>query len=172
MKRRNAITNIGFLAGGIFLLPYSCDSSPDIVYSNLPLIKKRDQVLIGKICNVILPEDQINFSTPEKRDFFVLTMINDCGSSREITILTEGLKSLKTYLTKEQKIDFKDPKDEQTIKFIRTEFESKTKISKFLNLLKKYSMLHFETSENYLIQYLNYEFMPGRYYGKVLRTST
>ena len=99
-------------------------------------------------------------------------MINDCGSSREINILSEGLKSLKTYLTKEQKIDFKDLKSEQTIKFIKTEFESKTKISEFFNLLKKYCMLHFETSENYLTRYLNYEFMPGRYYGKVLRTTT
>ena len=171
MKRRNAIKNVGFLTGGIFLLPYACDSTPEIVYSNLPLIKRREQILIGQICNVILAEDPINFSTPEKREFFVLTMINDCGSSREINILSEGLKSLKTYLTKEQKIDFKDLKSEQTIKFIKTEFESKSKISEFLNLLKKYSMLHFETSENYLTRYLNYEFMPGRYYGKVPRTT-
>tara|TARA_B100001057_G_scaffold461187_1_gene512968 strand:- start:92 stop:610 length:519 start_codon:yes stop_codon:yes gene_type:complete len=172
MKRRNAIKNIGFITGGIFLLPYSCNSSPGIVYSNLPLIKRREQELIGQICNVILAEDTINFSTPEKREFFVLTMINDCGSSREITILTEGLKSLKTYLTKEQKIDLKNLEGEQIIKFIKTEFESKTKISEFLNLLKKYSMLHFETSENYLTQYLNYEFMPGKYSGRVIRTTT
>ena len=172
MKRRIAIKKVGFLTGGIFLLPYACDSSPEIVYSNLPFIKKREQVLVGQICNLILAEDPINFLTPEKRDIFVLTMINDCGSDREISLLTEGLKFFKTYLNKKQKIDFKDFKDEQKIKLIKSKFESKTEISDFLNLLKKYSMLHFETSENYLTQYLNYEFMPGRYYGRVVRTST
>jgi hypothetical protein len=45
--------------------------------------------------------------------------------------------------------------------------EQETGIGIFLNHLKTYSLLHFETSENYMKNYLNFEFMPGRYYGKV-----
>ena len=35
------------------------------------------------------------------------------------------------------------------------------------NYIKEFSILHFETSENYMKNYLNFEFMPGRYNGKV-----
>ena len=45
--------------------------------------------------------------------------------------------------------------------------EQETEVGIFLNHLKTYSLLHFETSENYMKNYLNFEFMPGRYYGKV-----
>jgi len=37
----------------------------------------------------------------------------------------------------------------------------------FLEYLKEFSLLHFETSENYMTKYLKFEFMPGRYLGKV-----
>ena len=34
-------------------------------------------------------------------------------------------------------------------------------------MLKNYSLLHFETSESYMKNYLAFEFMPGRYLGDV-----
>ena len=46
--------------------------------------------------------------------------------------------------------------------------EKKSEIGVFLNHLKHYSILHFETSENYMKSYLKFEFMPGRYLGTVL----
>ena len=79
MNRRSAIRNVGFLSGGIFLLPYACETTPELIYSNFPLIKRKEQNVIGQICNLILAEDPVNFPTPEKRVDFVLTMINDCG---------------------------------------------------------------------------------------------
>ena len=44
---------------------------------------------------------------------------------------------------------------------------NKPEIKMFLNFIKEFSILHFETSENYMKNYLNFEFMPGRYNGKV-----
>jgi hypothetical protein len=167
MNRRNTIKNIGLLTGGIYLFPYSCQSSSEIIYSNFPEIKRNEQALVGQICNIILAEDPINFPTPEKRDQFVLTMINDCGSSKEINVLKDGMKYFRTNLSSDKKINFHDLKDEEKNVFVRTQFGSKTVFSEFLNLLKKYCVLHFETSENYLTQYLNFEFMPGRYLGRV-----
>ena len=41
-------------------------------------------------------------------------------------------------------------------------------IARFLETLKNYSLLHFESSEKYMKNYLSYEFMPGRYLGNVL----
>jgi hypothetical protein len=94
-------------------------------------------------------------------------MINDCGSSKEISVLKEGIKYFKTNISSDHKINFHDLIDEEKNVFVETQFRSKTVFSEFLNLLKKYCVLHFETSENYLIQYLNFEFMPGRYLGRV-----
>jgi hypothetical protein len=94
-------------------------------------------------------------------------MINDCGSPREISFLTNGLNSFLTSISPEQKIDFSDLLIEEQNKFIGDQLEEKSLISDFLNLLKRYSILHFKTSENYLTQYLKFEFMPGRYLGRV-----
>jgi hypothetical protein len=167
MNRRSAIRNVGFLSGGIFLLPYACETTPELIYSNFPLIKRKEQNVIGQICNLILAEDPVNFPTPEKRVDFVLTMINDCGSPRDISFLTNGLNSFLTSISPEQKIDFSDLLIEEQNKFIGDQLEEKSLISDFLNLLKRYSILHFKTSENYLTQYLKFEFMPGRYLGRV-----
>ena len=167
MNRRSAIKNVGFLTGGIFLLPYACESTPEIIYSNFPLIQRKEQALIGQICQVILAEDPINFPTPEKRVHFVLTMINDCGSSKEIAFLTNGLKSFSKALSPDQKINFSDLTIEDQQEFIGNQFEEKSTVSDFLSLLKRYSILHFETSEHYLTKYLKFESMPGRYLGRV-----
>ena len=56
----------------------------------------------------------------------------------------------------------------QKKEFILEGFENnKTEIKIFLDFMKEFSILHFETSENYMKDYLNFEFMPGRYNGKV-----
>ena len=52
--------------------------------------------------------------------------------------------------------------------FLTSEYESKSNSLFFLDTLKNYSILHFETSENYMLDYLKFEFIPGRYEGKVL----
>ena len=55
----------------------------------------------------------------------------------------------------------------EQISFIDKSSLSKNPSSFFIETLKKYSLLHFESSENYMIDYLNFEFIPGRYLGSV-----
>jgi hypothetical protein len=167
VKRRTAIRNFGVIAGGVLVLPYACTFSAEMVYKNFPLVKLKEQELIGKICNCILAEDPINFPTPESRIQFVLTMINDCGSQNEISILIGGLEAFESALSPTHETDFNTLTKEEQSEFIEIHFKEKTLVTDFLNLMKKYSLLHFESSENYLTQYLNFEFMPGRYFGRV-----
>ena len=47
MNRRDAIKNVGLMAGGLTLIPYACSLSAEIVFSNLPNIKKEQQDLIS-----------------------------------------------------------------------------------------------------------------------------
>ena len=63
------------------------------------------------------------------------------------------------------KIDRLTP--EEQFVFLNLQFEKKGVIKIFLEMLKNYSLLHFETSESYMKNYLAFEFMPGRYLVKV-----
>ena len=167
MNRRNALKNMGLLTGGLTLIPYSCSLTPGLVFKRLANVKKEQQDLIGWVCNCILPEDLENFPTPESRQLFVLTQINDCENTAIILPFLKGLESFQLALspTKEIKIDWLTP--EEQFVFLSLQFEKKGAIKIFLEMLKNYSLLHFETSENYMKNYLGFEFMPGRYIGDV-----
>ena len=170
MKRRSVVKHLGVASSGLILLPYTYTESEVNLFSNLQSVKNNEQLLIGILSNYILPEDPVNFSTPELRSQFVLTMINDCSNEIEIDLFTLGLNAFQEDIRSRKNKHFlalNAPEQEEMIKLY---FESKSLINDFLGLIKKYSLLHFETSENYLTTYLKYEFMPGRYLGQVLIT--
>ena len=83
-------------------------------------------------------------------------MVNCCLDSKERSKFLNGFEAFQNLI-----ID-----DQETIitSYLNKE---KSDIGLFLNYLKDYSVLHFETSENYMKNYLNFEFMPGRYNGSV-----
>ena len=168
IRRRKALKNIGLITGGVLTLPYNCSFETQISYSNFPLLKKKEQDLIADICDIILPTDFNNFPTVETRKHFVLTMINDCLDNENRIEFSAGLNSFQNEILEVKKIHFQDLSlDEQNnivANFIDNE---KSEIGVFLNYLKYYSLIHFETSENYMINYLNFEFMPGHYNGRV-----
>ena len=168
IRRRKALKNIGLITGGVLTLPYNCSFETQISYSNFPLLKKKEQDLIADICDIILPTDFNNFPTVETRKHFVLTMINDCLDNENRIEFSTGLNSFQNEILEVKKIHFQDLSlDEQNnivANFIDNE---KSEIGVFLNYLKHYSLIHFETSENYMINYLNFEFMPGHYNGRV-----
>ena len=168
MKRRIAIKQIGLLAGGFTLIPYGCDISSELEYSNLKTKKKRKQNLIGQICNIILPEDSFNFPTQESRQEFVLIMINNCYTEAEIIKFISGFEFFKNLSSETNNIEFEKLSENNQISFIDTQFNSNSPSLFFLDTLKKYSLLHFESSENYMSNYLNFEFIPGRYLGNVI----
>ena len=168
MLRREALKNIGLITGGVFFLPYSCDLNPDFIYSNFPKLKRKEKSLIASICEVILPSDKRNFPTPENRIHFVLTMINDCLDKNQRNKFSSGFKAFQLALTSEGQKNFEDILPNEQEIFILKSFEvKKDKILIFLEYLKEFSLIHFETSENYMKKYLKFEFMPGRYLGKV-----
>ncbi len=167
MNRRNVLKNMGFLTAGLTLIPYSCSLTPEFVFKRLANVKKEQQDLIGWICNCILPEDLENFPTPESRQFFVLTQINDCESTEIILRFLKGLESFQLALSPTKEIKIDSLTTEEQFVFLSLQFDHKGTIKTFLEILKNYSLLHFETSESYMKNYLDFEFMPGRYIGDV-----
>ena len=167
MIRREALKNIATITGGVFFLPFSCDLDLEISYSNFPRLKKDQINLISSVSNLILPIDIENFPTPEKRIHFIMTMANDCLEKKEIELFKKGFELFQLSLSPVKNESFDTVRINEKKGFILKSLEERSEIKIFLNHLKDFSLLHFETSENYMKNYLNFEFMPGRYLGKV-----
>jgi hypothetical protein len=168
MLRRIALKNIAVLTGSTFILPHGCDFETRIVYSNFTGLKKKHLNLIASISEFILPSDMKNFPTPENRLHFIMTMANDCLLKKERKLFEEGFEFFQLSVSSERNERFEKLQINQKQEFILKGLDNnKPEIKMFLNFIKEFSILHFETSENYMKNYLNFEFMPGRYIGKV-----
>ena len=169
MRRRLAIKKIGIIVGGVSFLPYACSNEQQLLYPNLtPYLKSKQLELIGLISNLILPKDDSTFPTKESRKEFILTMINDCYSESNTKKFIASFQSFESSIIEFYKKSFFDLSFNEQMNFLTSEYESKSNSLFFLDTLKNYSILHFETSENYMLDYLKLEFIPGRYEGKVL----
>ena len=168
MLRRIALKNIAVITGSTFILPYGCDFETEMVYSNFSSFTKKQFGLLASISEFILPSDIKSFPTPENRLRFIMTMANDCLVKKERKLFEKGFEFFQLSLFSERNERFERLQINQKQEFILKGIESnKPEIKMFLNFIKEFSILHFETSENYMKNYLNFEFMPGRYNGKV-----
>jgi hypothetical protein len=148
MKRRQAIQTIALTTGSLMLMPY-CTSASEPVYERLPISSKQKK-LVGTISNAILPEDTLEFATPESRQHFVLLMINDTFKPDQIQDFLNGLKAY----------------ENESGNSINLESANED-VSKFIQSVKKLSIQHFTTSMNFMQNYLQFEFIPGRFKGCV-----
>jgi len=167
MKRRSALQKIAWLSGGIAILPYYCSRQSEItLHNNLP-IQISDSNLINLLSNLILPEDTESFPTMESRIDFVLTMINDGFDSQQILDYLFGMAEFKKHVMITYGISFEDLVVEDQLACIGKTIDCSDEKSFFVSTIKRHSLRHFTTSENYMKNYLNFEFMPGRYNGCV-----
>ena len=168
MLRRIALKNMALITGSTFILPFGCDFESEMVYSNFTSFTKKQFGLLASISEFILPCDTNNFPTPENRLHFIMTMANDCLFKKERKLFKQGFELFQSSLSSIRDESHEALNKNRTEKLILKGFENnKPQIKIFLDFLKEFSILHFETSENYMKNYLDFEFMPGRYNGKV-----
>ena len=167
MKRRSALQKIAWVSGGIAMLPYYCSTQSEItVYNNLP-IAISDRNLINLLSNLILPEDPESFPTMESRLDFVLTQVNDGFDSQEISDYLFGMTAFREHVMATYGTSFEDLVELDQLACIGKTIDCSDEKSFFVSTIKRHSLRHFTTSENYMKNYLNFEFMPGRYNGCV-----
>lgn len=167
MKRRSALQKIAWVSGGIAMLPYYCSTQSEItVYNNLP-IAISDRNLINLLSNLILPEDPESFPTMESRLDFVLTQVNDGFDSQEISDYLFGMTAFRKHVMATYGTSFEDLVELDQLACIGKTIDCSDEKSFFVSTIKRHSLRHFTTSENYMKKYLNFEFMPGRYNGCV-----
>lgn len=159
MNRRHAIKSMAWATSGVLALSY-CSPLPELAYSRIGLNKK-DRNLIVYISLQILSEDPLNFPTRESREEFVFSWINDMFTDQEINDFEKGLKLFKASFDG----SFSNLTSEDQNDLLRKSLEGDDAAANFVKQIKNISVLHFRTTENYMTQYLNYEFIPGRYYG-------
>ena len=167
MKRRSALQKIAWVSGGIAMLPYYCSTQSEItVYNNLP-IAISDRNLINLLSNLILLEDPESFPTMESRLDFVLTQVNDGFDSQEVSDYLFGMTAFRKHVMATYGTSFEDLVELDQLACIGKTIDCSDEKSFFVSTIKRHSLRHFTTSENYMKNYLNFEFMPGRYNGCV-----
>jgi hypothetical protein len=159
MNRRNAIKSMAWATSGVLALSY-CSPLPDLAYSRISLGKK-DRNLLIYLSLKIISEDPLNFPSMESREEFVLSWLNDMLTDEELKRLEQGLELFKDSF----KGSFSELSDSDQQKRLIEGLKAEDLSGEFLRQIKNISTLHFRTTENYMTQYLNYEFIPGRYLG-------
>jgi len=162
MKRRKAVQTIALGIGGLGLLTH-CTSSA----SSPPLLDEKDQNLIQLLTEAILPSKSEAFPTPETRMEFILNQMEGTLTAEELDFYKMGLIKYKglieqTFLMPYEALDF----DTQNY-IIQRAVAHPGELGFFMKKNRQWSLRHFMTSERYMTEFLNYEFIPNRHLGCV-----
>tara|TARA_B100001057_G_scaffold488096_1_gene571888 strand:+ start:3759 stop:4253 length:495 start_codon:yes stop_codon:yes gene_type:complete len=162
MKRRKAIQAIALGVGGLGLINY-CTSTP----TTPPILEEKDQKLVELLTETILPSKSEEFPTPETRMQFIFNQMGGNLTSEEMEFYKQGLDVFQglvdqTFLKPYDALDF----DTQNYTIQRA-LGHPGELGFFMLKNRQWSLRHFMTSERYMTEFLNYEFIPNRYLGCV-----
>jgi len=162
MKRRKAIQTIALGVGGLGLLNH-CTSTP----TTPPILKEKDQKLVELLTEAILPSKSEEFPTSETRMEFILNQMGGTLIAEELEGYKQGLDIFQglveqTFLKPYEALDF----DTQNYTIQRA-LGHPGDLGYFMGKNREWSLRHFMTSERYMTEFLNYEFIPNRYLGCV-----
>ena len=162
MKRRKAIQTIALGVGGLGLLNY-CTSTPTAP----SILEEKDQKLVELLTEAILPAKSEEFPTQETRMEFILNQMGGNLTVEEMEGYKQGLDIFQglveqTFLKPYQALDF----DTQNYTIQRA-LGHPGELGFFMRKNRQWSLRHFMTSERYMTEFLNYEFIPNRYLGCV-----
>lgn len=167
MKRRTAIQNIFLLSAGAALLPNCQLEEKGPIYANVPL-EKGQRTLIDLLTKAILPTEGTPVKTPESPTDFILTMLNDCTAPEDIQKYLLGMKEFQQRIKELYSTSFKKLETEEQLALFNSLGESAkmTEAAKyFFNTTNGMTRWHFSTSEHFMKEYKDFEFVPGRYLG-------
>jgi len=171
MKRRKALKIVGLTAVSLPVLP-GCEPALPKIYSKLSM-EFKDYKLIERLVELVLPYNPEEIVTPETTTDFVLTHINDCSSPEDQSIFMDGLKEVHFYLSggkQDKKVAFHKKKMEEqeaTLKYLVAQEYDSSSLKYFFKTILDLTRRHFTTSKYFMTEYLDFEFIPGRFKGCV-----
>ena len=162
MKRRKAIQTIALGVGGLGLLNH-CTSTP----TASSILEEKNQKLVELLTEAILPSKSEEFPTPETRMEFILNQMGGNLTAEELEGYKQGLDIFQglveqTFLKPYEALGF----DTQNYTIQRA-LGHPGELGFFMRKNRQWSLRHFMTSERYMTEFLNYEFIPNRHLGCV-----
>lgn len=155
MKRRTAIKQLFFLAGGI-LIASSCtgDASKASIALNKVDFSKTDEQLLAELVEAIIPQTDSPGAKELSIHLFVMKMVDDCHSEQDQKDFIDGLK-------KAQQLQGKSQEE------IRTYLKNLETNDPFFSILKRRTIMGYENSEYVMKNKLVYQLVPEKYQGEV-----
>lgn len=167
MKRRKAVRNLALIAGGVAFLPGCSLEEKEPVFDQLAL-EQGDYRLVDKITKAMLPRGDSPVETMEPTADFVLNMVNDVYMKKDSVRFVRGLKLFKQLIKDENRKTFAELNTQQHM-LLFTEITHSNIYPKslkyFLSTTKQLTIRHFTSSQSYMTDILDFEFVPGRYLG-------
>lgn len=160
---------MAIVATGAVLLP-GCKTESLPAYSNIPLEPDQHRMMQW-LTEAILPKAGTpQITTPETTQHFVLTMVNDCYAPEDIERYRLGLQAFQQHLKEKLGSGYQDVEPEKHLLFFKEIAGSETapeELKYFLNTTKRLSVRQFTSSEFFLTNNMDWEFVPGRFHGCV-----
>jgi hypothetical protein len=150
MKRREAIQTIAMGVSGLGLIS-QCTLNPP----SPPILAEKDQNLLGLLTEAIVPSKSM------------LNQIEGALTSEELDFYRKGLAIFKglveqTFSEPYENLDFNTQNYT-----IQRALGHPGELGYFMKKNRQWSLRHFMTSERYMTEFFNYEFIPNRHLGCV-----
>lgn len=179
MNRRIALRHLALISGGLALIP-SCDFSSDDILAAYEKLKvtASQKSLLGDISDTIIPAGEIKGALNLEVPDFILVMVNDCFTTDNQALFTQGLAAFSAYVKKSygSSFDQLDTKKKEEVIQTGTKLESgeteegmtNKAISYFLNTTKRFTIQGYMASEYIQTEIMPYSLIPGEYNGAML----
>ena len=170
MKRRNALKSIVVVSAGAVIFPTCQPEEKEIpipVFDNMA-IDRNQFYLLEEIAEYLLPKKDLEISTPEPTNEFILNMMNDCHSTDDAQKYVSGLKQFSHLIQSNFNIPFTEvgaDKKEELFEYISEMKNNQSPLKFFFDQTLHFTKQHLVGSEYFLTNHLDWKFLPGEYKG-------
>ncbi|RNC85988.1 MAG: gluconate 2-dehydrogenase subunit 3 family protein [Balneola sp.] len=167
MKRRDALKTLMLATSGALVMPswaigWTRDSLPNIS----AVFTETELALLSSIVDTILPSNGTLGGLSLGVDTFLAGLISECYETEVHEIVKARLRALDEEAVKDFDINFKDCSAPNREKLLLSFSESSDEMDQtFFNFIKEETIRGFETSEVVMVEYHEYEIMPGHFFG-------
>jgi len=171
MDRRSVIRNIAYISVGAIILPACTQNEKRVstALKNLKINGDQEQML-ADLTQTILPSAGGTGAKELQSHLFALMMIDDCASVDDQKKFSDGLRTFDDAVQKKYNTSFSKCSDGQKIELLK-DLEAKKNYSEdvqnFYNTVKRYTVQSYTSSQEYMVNVLKYNIIPGKYKGCV-----
>ena len=173
MNRREVIGRLGLMLGGSIIgaefFLSGCKSDPTKINT---LFTEDDMALFNEIGETILPETATPGAKTANVGAFMALMVNDCYTTEEQKIYTNGVTALNDRSKEQYGKDFMGITAKQRTELLTVLDQEQKKVAKnnqhtvhYFRMMKELTLLGYFTSEVGCTKALRYIPVPGKYVG-------